>query len=106
MRIFLDACVDWRLAHDITGHEVTTAHQIGWATLQNGELLALAARQFEVFITVDRNLSFQQNLPSFDIAVVVLRCASNRLSDLQRLVPELLSCLASARRGMVTYVGN
>jgi hypothetical protein len=106
LRIFVDECVDWRLARDIVGHEVKTARQMGWTTLKNGELLALASKQFEVFVTVDRNLSFQQNLPAFEIAVVILRSKSNRLGDLQRLVPDLLSSLATAQRGAVTYVGS
>ena len=63
MRILLDECVDWRLQREIRGHDVRTAHQLGWTAIRNGELLALAATQFDVFVTVDRNLSFQQNLP-------------------------------------------
>ena len=106
MKIFVDECVDWRLARDIVGHEVKTARQMGWTTLKNGELLALASKQFEVFLTVDRNLSFQQNLPNFEIAVVVLQCRSNRLVDLQQLVPDLLSSLSTAQRRTVTYVGS
>jgi hypothetical protein len=54
-----------------------------------------------VFITVDRNLSFQQNLPGFAIAVVVLRAPTNRLSDLLPLVPELFACIAAAKAGSV-----
>jgi hypothetical protein len=106
LRIFLDECIDWRLARDIAGHDVSSAQQMGWNGLKNGELLATVAGQFDVFVTVDRNLSFQQNLPAFDITVVVLRSTSNRLFDLQRLVPELLSALSSAPRGTVTYVGR
>ena len=105
MRIFVDECVDWRLARDILGHEVKTAHQMGWSSLKNGELLALASKQFDVFLTVDRNLSFQQNLPAFDIAVVVLRSDSNRLADLQRLLPELLASLEKLNRDAITYIG-
>jgi hypothetical protein len=104
LKIFVDECVDWRLARDIVGHEVKTAHEMGWTSLKNGELLTRASTQFDVFLTVDRNLSFQQNLPTFDIAVVVLRSKSNRLVDLQRLVPDLLDSLASVKRGTVTYV--
>jgi len=55
----MDECLDWRLARDIVGHEVT-ARQMGWATTKNGELLALAAEHFDVFVTVDRNLSFSR----------------------------------------------
>ena len=104
MKVFVDECVDWRLARDIVGHEVRTARQMGWLTIKNGELLALAAKEFEVFVTVDRNLSFQQNLPAFAIAVVVLRARSNRLADLKPLLPELLARIASAKKGAVEYV--
>jgi hypothetical protein len=105
VRVLVDECVDWRLSRDIVGHEVRTARQMGWSTIKNGELLALAAKDFDVFITVDRNLSFQQNLPAFTIAVIVLCAPSNRLADLQPLVPELLALIPSAKRGAVTYVG-
>ena len=105
MKVLVDECVDWRLAREIVGHEVKTARQMGWSTIKNGELLALAAKEFEVFVTVDRNLSFQQNLPVFEIAVIVLRALSNRLADLRPLLPELLASIPSARRGAVTYVG-
>lgn len=105
MKVFVDECVDWRLSRDIVGHEVKTAHHMGWATIKNGELLALAAREFDVFVTVDRNLSFQQNLPAFAIAVIVLRASSNRLADLEPLVPKLLARIPSAKKGAVEYVG-
>ena len=64
MKVFIDECVDWRLARDIVGHEVKTARQMGWSTIKNGELLALTAKEFEVFVTVDRNLSFQLLTPA------------------------------------------
>lgn len=105
MKVFVDECVDWRLSRDIVGHEVKTARQMGWSTIKNGELLALAAREFDVFVTVDRNLSFQQNLPAFAIAVIVLRAPSNRLADLKLLIPELLAWIPRAKKGAVEYVG-
>ena len=105
MKVFVDECVDWRLSRDIVGHEVKTARHMGWSTIKNGELLALAAKEFDVFVTVDRNLSFQQNLPAFAIAVIVLRASSNRLADLKPLIPELLACISSAKKGTVEYVG-
>jgi hypothetical protein len=105
VKVLVDECVDWRLSREIVGHEVKTARQKGWSTIENGELLALAANEFDVFVTVDRNLSFQQNLPAFTIAVIVLRAPSNRLTDLQPLVPALLESIPSAKRGAVTYVG-
>jgi hypothetical protein len=78
---------------------------MGWSSIKNGELLRLAATAFDVFITVDRNLSFQQHLPSLPISVIVLRCRSNRLSELKSLVPALLAALASLPERQVTFVG-
>ena len=77
---------------------------MGWTTVVNGRLLALAAEQFDVFVTVDRNLSFQQNLVGFSIAVVVLRAKTNRLADLQPLVPKLLETVGIAPSGVATIV--
>lgn len=77
---------------------------MGWATITNGELLSLAARQFDVFITVDRNLSFQQKLISFRIAVIVLCAPTNRLADLRPLVPKLLAALPVAKPGVATFI--
>ncbi len=99
MRVFLDECVDWRLARDIVGHDVKTARQLGWTAIKNGELLNLAAKHFDVFVTVDRNLSFQQNLPELSIAVVVLETKSNRLADLRPLTPQLMAAIEFARPG-------
>ncbi len=105
MRIFLDECIDWRLARDIVGHDVKTARQMGWTTIENGALLSLASEHFEVFVTVDRNLSFQQNLDSFSIAVIVLRAKTNRLADLRPLVPSLLAAIEFAAPGAPKFIG-
>lgn len=105
MKIFLDECIDWRLARDIEGHDVKTARQMGWTSIKNGELLALASAQFDAFVTADRNLSFQQNLASFPLAVIVMHARSNRLNDLRQLVGRLLQMIAKAPRGRVTVVG-
>ena len=104
MKILLDECIDRRLAKDISGHDVKTVPQMGWATIKNGELLTLAEKDFEVFVTVDRNLSFQQNLPKYNVAVIVLLARSNRLRDLRPLVPKLLELLPTAKRGEALWV--
>jgi uncharacterized protein DUF5615 len=104
VRVLLDECVDWRLARDIVGHEVRAAHEMGWSGIKNGQLLSLAVKEFEILVTVDRNLSFQQNLVSFEIAVIVLCATSNRLADLQPLVPKLLQAIPSAKRGVATFI--
>jgi hypothetical protein len=99
VKILLDECIDWRFARELSGHQVTTVPQMCWATTKNGALLKLAEQAFDVFVTVDRNLSFQQPLAKFSIAVVVLRSKSNRLSDLTALAPELRKILPGIKRG-------
>jgi hypothetical protein len=105
VRVFLDEYIDWRLARDVVGHDVKTARQMGWTTIQNGALLALAAQHFDVFVTLDRNLSFQQNLDSFPIAVVVLNARTSRLTDLKPLIPNLLTAIESAQSGAAKFTG-
>jgi hypothetical protein len=104
MKILLDECIDRRLAREFVGYEVKTVPQIGWSGIKNGQLLGLAETEFDVFITVDRNLSFQQNLPQFNIAVVVLQASSNRLADLKPLVPKTMVILAIIIKGQATVV--
>ena len=77
---------------------------MGWASKTNGELLALAIGHFDVFLTADRKLSYQQDVSSFDIAALVLVARSNSLEDLRPLAPRLLEALPAARRGLVTLV--
>ena len=105
MRLLLDECIDRRLAGALAWHEVKTVPQMGWSGVKNGELLALAEVEFEVFITVDRNLSFQQNLPKFNIAVLVLHAPSNRLADLRPLAPKILSTLHTLKKGLAEHIG-
>ena len=105
MKILLDECVDFRLHRDLPAHEVSTVGRMGWGGKANGELLGLVAAEFDVFVTTDRNLSFQQNLKRFDLAVVVLRPRSNRLNDLRTLVPELLKVLPFLKAGETREVG-
>lgn len=105
MKILLDECVDWRLARDLPGHDVNRAGQMGWSALKNGELLTLAAQHFDVFVTVDRKLPFQQNVKTLNLAVVVLRAQTNRLADLRPLIPALLEVLPGLVPGTVATVG-
>lgn len=106
MKVLLDECVDWRLSRDLAGHEVKSARQMGWTTIENGDLLALAAEHFDIFVTVDRNLFFQQNLGSLPIAVIVMRARSNRLADLKPLVPAILAAIETSQPGIAQFVGG
>ncbi len=105
MRLLLDECIDRRLARDLAGHGVKTVPQVGRAGIKNGALLTLAEKEFDVFVTVDRNLSFQQNLPRFNIAVLVLHAPSNRLADLRPLAPKVLSILPTLVKGQAEHIG-
>ena len=104
MRVLLDECIDWRLAREIAGHDVSTARQRGWTAIRNGELLTLASKEFDVFVTVDRNLAFQQNIVSFSISVIVLAARTSRLADLRPLIPRLLIAIESVGPGQLAFV--
>ena len=106
VRILLDECVDRRLAALIVGHEVATVPRQGWAGKKNGELLRLAAAEFDVFVTVDNNLPDQQNLQRHDLAVIVLLAQTNRLADLEPLVPKILDQLPEVVPGSVTVLSK
>jgi hypothetical protein len=105
VKLLLDECIDRRLSRDLAGHDVKTVPQMGWAGIKNGELLILAEKEFDVFITIDRNLSFQQNIPKFNIAVLVLHASSNRLADLKPLAPKMLSMMPTLKKGEAEHVG-
>ena len=89
MRLLLDESVPSRLRRALPTHEVRTVLEMGWSGVKNGELLALAANDFDAFITVDKNLPYQQNLTALPIAVVVLDAVSSELPALLPLVPNL-----------------
>lgn len=91
MRVLIDEC----------DHDVKTVRQMGWSETVNGAPLALAEQHFDVLVTTDKNLSFQQNVGRFTIAVVVLRARSARLRHLRELVPMLLARLPDVRGGQV-----
>jgi hypothetical protein len=105
MRVLLDECLPRRLKNFISGHEVSTVPEAGWAGKSNGELLSAAGGRFDVFVTVDRNLPAQQDLGS-GVAVVVLAAHSNRLQDLEPLVPALLDVLETIARGQLVRLGG
>ena len=72
MKILLDECVPWPMHKFLTGHECSTAQQHGWGGIKNGDLLRLAEKDFNLFITSDQNIRYQQNLAGRQIAVLEL----------------------------------
>ena len=86
MRILIDECLNWRLARALTGHYAISAQKMGWGGLKNGALLTEAEKQFDVFLTGDRNLTFQQNAKRYRVAVVILHAPSTQLHHMLPLV--------------------
>lgn len=103
MRVLFDQGTPVPLRHSLADHEVTTAYELGWSTLKNGELLEAAERAgFEVLVTTDLNLRYQQNLDSRRIAVVVLSTPS--WPRVQRAVVEVVKAISAASPGSYTEV--
>ncbi len=106
MRVLLDESLPRRLAGAFRTIEVETVFDLGWQGLKNGALLGEAASDFDVFITADQNLRYQQNLSGFEIGVVVLAAVSNRLEDLLPLVGAAIEACEQVRPGEVKVVGS
>jgi len=106
MRILLDENID-RLLKPLFApvFEVVTVRERGWEGKQNGELLRAAEKEFDVFVTMDRNLPFQQNLKVYKLAVVVIRAPSNAFSHVAPLMPRVNVAIGEAQAGVATTVG-
>ena len=90
MRVLLDECLPRRLKFSIRGHYVQTVPEEGWAGKSNGELLSLANEEFDVFLTVDQNITAQRETASLALSVVILKALTNRLQDLEPLTEDLV----------------
>lgn len=89
MKVLLDECIPSRLARSFRDHEIKTVRQMNWQGLKNGALLAKANEGFQVLITVDKNLVYQQRLEDLTISILILRAPSNKLKELVLLVPQI-----------------
>ena len=106
MKVLLDECIPRKLKHSLSGHDCRTAPEEGMAGKKNGELLALAQKSgFQVFLTLDRGIEYQQNLEPRKIAVVLIRARSSRLADLLPQIPDILRVLASLEPGQLAKIG-
>lgn len=104
MRILLDESLPRKLALELLGHEAETVQKRGWAGLKNGVLLRTASTEFEVFLTGDQNLEYQQNQAALPIAVIVLVAVDNRIESMRPLVPRVLEALQGIRAGQLVRV--
>jgi len=106
MRLLLDECVPKRLKRELRGHEARTVQDLGWAGIKNGALLRLANGQFDVLLTVDQGIEYQQNLSGLSISVVVMMAPSNDVDDLRPLLTAVEQALATLRPGEIIQVGG
>lgn len=107
MRILIDECLPAPIIDSLTpfGHECKTVREIGLGSKKNGELLALADGKWDVFLTNDKNIKYQQNMNGRTISILILSANSNRLSDLLPLIPACADALRSIQSGQVVEVG-
>lgn len=106
MRVLLDECVPRRLKRELTEHEARTVTERGWSGVKNGKLLALAEAEFDVFLTVDQNLNYQQNLKAFNIGIILLVARNNRLKTLLPLMPEIKEALENIKASDFVLIGR
>ena len=105
MRVLLDESIPFDFARELAGLDTQTVIGLGWAGLTNGDLLRQAAGRFQVLVTMDKNLRFQQNLAAHEIGVVLIRAHSSRIDDLRPLVPQIREAVAASEPGKIRVVG-
>ncbi|HEV7668126.1 MAG TPA: DUF5615 family PIN-like protein [Thermoanaerobaculia bacterium] len=105
-RVLLDENLPRLLARELSGFDVRTVQEVGWAGVKNGKLLRLAEVEFDVFLTADKNLSYQQPATTFQLGIVVLRAYSTKIEDLLPLVPATREVLEFVLAGQICQVGT
>ncbi len=104
MRILLDECLPRKLKNSLPGHDVETVPKMGWAGVKNGALLRRMEPLFDVFITMDGNLEYQQNLPNVKMGFIVLAAVDNKIETLLPLAPDILAALEAIENGDIVRV--
>lgn len=94
MRVLLDECVHGKVKRSLSGHEVKTVQEVGWRGILNGKLLSLASSEYDVFITSDKNLQYQQHILSLPLPVIIIRTKGNMWEDIAPILPKLESLLS------------
>ena len=104
MRVLLDECVPRKLRGELPGHKVKTVAEMGWAGTKNGALLQRAASEFDVLLTVDQGILYQQNLAGLPLALIIVKAPSNDIKDLRPNMPKVLQVLTTIQPGQVVQV--
>jgi hypothetical protein len=103
MRIVFDQGTPAPLRRHLPGHSVSTAYELGWETLANGDLLAAAEGQFDLLLTTDKNLRYQRNLRGRKLAILVLPTTS--WPEIQKHTAEIAAAIASMPPGGYRELG-
>ncbi len=104
MKVLLDECLPRRLKHNLPGHDVTTVSEMRWKGLKNGELIRLAEQMFDVFVTIDQGIRYQQNLQKTRLAVIMLAAPNNRIETLRPLMLQVLAVLRTIHGGEIVRI--
>ncbi|MFZ0523977.1 MAG: DUF5615 family PIN-like protein [Candidatus Acidiferrales bacterium] len=107
MKLLIDECLPRKIKNSLTAHECRTVPEAGLAGKRNGELLSLAEELgYEIFLTMDKGVEYEQNLQHRKLAIIILRARSNRLVDLLPLLPNCLAQMEKIKPGQVVSVGS
>ena len=104
MKVLLDECVTHKLRHDFQIHEAHTVEYAGMKGLKNGALLQAASGQYDVLVTTDQSIVHQQDVASFDIAVLILIVKQNTYNALRPLLPQVIQALQRIKPGEVVEI--
>jgi predicted nuclease of predicted toxin-antitoxin system len=104
MKLLIDECLPRKLKFSLSDYEVFTVPEMGWSGKKNGELLRLMVDEFDVFITIDGNLHYQQSMVNFPIAMILLSAPNNKLESLLPLVPQMQECLKIIEKGQMVII--
>ena len=103
-RVLFDENMPHNLRRDLTDFAISTAQEQGWSGIKNGELLARASRSFDVLLTIDQRMQYQQNLAQLAIGIVVIEVPDTRIRFLRLLLPQIRQGLENARTGEVVVI--
>ena len=106
MKLLLDECTPRRIRREFVGHDVHTVEDAGFKGLENGDLLKAASGVYEVLITVDRNIPYQQRITNLPIAILILVAKRNKYEHLKPLIPRALQALETIRPGQMVEIAT
>lgn len=106
MKLLIDECLPRALKQLLAEHQCRTVREMGWSGTQNGLLLSLAEREFDVLVTIDQGMEYEQNLTNRYISLLVLDARSNQIEDLTPIIPAALAALREIQPGQIVRVGD